>query len=77
MARIRVARGDDVIGRDATLLVWGGLGLIILACQFAVSVSKGRLPSLVTVVGRITSTQSGRWLFLLGWMWLGWHAFAR
>lgn len=66
-----------MIGRHATLLVWGALGLIIVACQLAVSMSKGRLPSLVTVVRRITSARLGRWLLVLGWMWLGWHAFAR
>ena len=66
-----------MIGRHATLLVWGALGLIALACQLAASFSSGRLPSLLTVVRRITSGRTGRWLLVLGWMWLGWHAFAR
>jgi hypothetical protein len=66
-----------VIGRHATLLVWGALGLITLACQFAVSMSKGRLPSLLAVVRRLTSFRLGRWILVLGWMWLGWHSFAR
>ncbi len=64
-------------GRDATLVVWVALGVAVVACQIAAARSKDRLPGFGALLGRLTESRVGRGLVVLGWMWLGWHAFAR
>lgn len=54
------------------LVIVTGVGL-----ELAASRSGSRIPSLSTVVGRITRTRSGRVGVLTGWAWLGLHFFAR
>jgi len=66
-----------MIGRHTTLLVWGVLGVLVALGQITAAMSKGRLPGLGALVGRLTASRVGRSLFVLAWMWLGWHAFAR
>ena len=66
-----------MIGRHTTLLVWAALGATVVACQVAAAMSRGRLSGLGRLVGRVTAHGAGRWLLVLAWMWLGWHAFAR
>ena len=63
--------------RTATLVVWIGLALLLVACQVAVLTSRGRLPRIGELVSRATAGWAGRGIVLVGWMWLGWHAFAR
>jgi len=48
-----------------------------VAMELAGSGGRYRVPSLSTVVGRITRTRSGRVGILTGWAWLGLHFFAR
>ena len=64
-------------GRDGILVVWGLLGAVVVTAQTAAVLSKGRLPGIGSVVRRLTYGPVGRSLFVLAWMWLGWHAFAR
>jgi hypothetical protein len=63
--------------RDLCLVVWSVIGLGVLACA-AVSVVR---PRLLPTFGRTTDALvSSPWLravLTLGWMWLGWHLFAR
>jgi hypothetical protein len=66
-----------VIDRHTTLIVWAILGAAVVGCQLVAVLSKGRLPGLGTVVGRVTSHRVGQYALVLAWMWLGWHAFAR
>ncbi|HXQ43466.1 MAG TPA: DUF6186 family protein [Acidimicrobiales bacterium] len=66
-----------MIGRDGTFLVWALLGAALAASQIAASASGGRFPGLGTLARRVTARPAGRILLVLGWMWLGWHAFAR
>jgi hypothetical protein len=62
--------------REATLVVWGVLGVAVVV--FEVSAAYGdRIPSLEAVVGRLASQRPVFAALILGWMWLGWHAFAR
>jgi Family of unknown function (DUF6186) len=66
-----------VIDRHTTLVVWGVLAASLIAVQGAAVLSRGRLPGLGGLVGRVAGHGAGRWIFLVAWMWLGWHAFAR
>jgi len=66
-----------VTSRQATLLVWAMLGAAAVACQIAAARSNGRLPGVGAVVRRLIESRVGRSCFVLAWMWLGWHAFAR
>jgi hypothetical protein len=66
-----------VIGRHTTLVVWAVIGAVVVVCQLVAVRSKGRLPGLGAVVGRVAGNRPGRYLLVLFWMWLGWHAFAR
>jgi hypothetical protein len=66
-----------VIGRHTTLLVWEVLGGVLVVCQLVAVMSKGRLPGLGAVAARATTHRVGRYVLVLAWMWLGWHAFAR
>lgn len=77
MARSRVVSGRPMIGRHTTFAVWALLGAALGACQIAAAMSHRRLPGLGTLVQRVTTSVTGRIVFLLAWMWLGWHAFAR
>jgi hypothetical protein len=69
--------GDPMIGRHVTLVVWAILAAALVACQIAAVRSRGRLPGIGTLARRVTAHRVGRGLFVLAWMWLGWHAFAR
>jgi hypothetical protein len=66
-----------MIGRHVTLVVWALLGAAVVAGQVIAVASRGRLPGLGTLVQRLTASRAGQILLVLGWMWLGWHAFAR
>jgi Family of unknown function (DUF6186) len=66
-----------MIGRHVTLVVWAFLGAVVVAGQVTAVVSRGRFPGLGTHVQRLTASRVGQILLVLGWMWLGWHAFAR
>jgi len=66
-----------VTARDATLLGWWLVGGGLVACQLVAAVSRGRFPGVGAVLRRLGTSGTGRALLLLGWAWLGWHAFAR
>ena len=36
-----------------------------------------RIPTLGEWLGYVMRSRAGRLLFLLGWLWLGWHYFSR
>ena len=50
----------------ASVLAWETVGLLWR-----------RTPTLGDVIDRLTTSPWGRWLLLAGWLWLGWHFFAR
>lgn len=60
-----------------SLSIWIGLAALLVVCEVVVLRSRGRLPRIGELFSRITRTWAGRGILLLGWMWLGWHAFAR
>jgi hypothetical protein len=63
--------------RHWTFVVWGLLGSGVAVCVIAAILTRGRFPTLGTIVSRITASRTGQGLLVVGWMWLGWHAFAR
>jgi hypothetical protein len=63
--------------RELTELVWEFLGATVAALLIGSALSNGRLPTLAAFTGRLVARRSGRALLVIGWMWLGWHAFAR
>jgi hypothetical protein len=63
--------------RDATLLAWS-----LLAAAFATMSGLGHykvagLARLSTTCAALTRATICRGVILCGWMWLGWHLFAR
>jgi hypothetical protein len=66
-----------MIGRHATLVVWAVLGAGVVGAEIVAALSGGRFPRVGTLVTKVTVSPVGRGILVLGWMWLGWHAFAR
>jgi hypothetical protein len=48
------------------------VALVVLGAR-----APGRFAGIGPVVGRLTAHPVGRGALVVGWMWLGWHAFAR
>ena len=65
------------MARHTALVVWAVLGASVVGCEIVAALSGGRFPGLGTLVRRVTVSPVGRGVLVLGWMWLGWHAFAR
>jgi hypothetical protein len=63
--------------REASFTIWGVLAAMLVGCQVMALVSRGRLPTMGALFRVITTGPLRRSVVLLGWMWLGWHAFAR
>jgi hypothetical protein len=56
---------------------WIVLGLATIGAEIAALVSGGRFPTLGDVMSFLMRSRVGRWLVLIGWVWLGWHLFVR
>jgi hypothetical protein len=63
--------------RDWTFAVWALVGIGVVTCLVATALAGDPIPTLGATVRRITASRVGRVVIVLGWMWLGWHAFAR
>jgi hypothetical protein len=63
--------------RDWSLVVWALLAVAFAALVVLSHRPEGHITTLGSTMGRITGRPVGQGLLLLGWMWLGWHAFAR
>ncbi|HEX3980349.1 MAG TPA: hypothetical protein VHW93_03955 [Acidimicrobiales bacterium] len=66
-----------MIGRQASFVVWAILGGTVVMIQVAAVASRGRFAGVGESVRRLTASGLGGGVFVLAWMWLGWHAFAR
>lgn len=64
------------MSRTITLVGYYLLAGALVGCQVA-ALLWGRLPTIGQVVARVTARRTGRWLLLAGWLWVGWHLFAR
>jgi Family of unknown function (DUF6186) len=65
-----VTRVITIVGFAAVILAAGGLE--VLARREA-----SRIPTLGQWLGYVMRPRARRLLILLGWLWLGWHYFAR
>lgn len=63
--------------RDQMLVVWAVLGLATLACVVVSMVRPAWIATFNTTVRALVSPLALRVVVVLGWMWLGWHFFAR
>jgi hypothetical protein len=66
-----------VTTRSLTLLIWaligaGALGLGLLSALAPRWVATPR-----AAIAALVASPWSRWIVFLGWMWLGWHLFAR
>jgi hypothetical protein len=67
----------SVTARQLNLFIWSLLGLGVIACV-ALSVLRPRLvPTFNSAVRILVSSPWRRGFVVVGWMWLGWHLFAR
>lgn len=57
--------------------VWAVLAVALLACEGAALARPARVAGVRTALRRLTVRPGWRLAFLVGWMWLGWHFFAR
>jgi Family of unknown function (DUF6186) len=65
------------MSRQWAMAVWALLGFGVFVFLIATKLSRGRLPTLGGLVGRITQHRWGQWLLVIVWAWFGWHTFAR
>ena len=63
--------------RTLALAVWGILAGLLVACEILSLVTRRRLAGLLETTARLSTPPALRVALLLGWMWLGWHSFAR
>jgi hypothetical protein len=63
--------------RTVALAIWAVLAGLLVACEFLSLLTRRRLAGLLETTTRISATPALRVALLLGWMWLGWHFFAR
>lgn len=62
------------------LITIAGFAVIILALfglEFLSRRKNSRIPGLGELLGYAMRPRAGRFLILLGWLWLGWHFFSR
>ncbi len=62
--------------RDTSFLVWAALAAVLVGIEVVARLG-GRIPTLAATVGALAARTPIRAALILGWMWLGWHAFAR
>jgi hypothetical protein len=64
------------VNRTTTLVGYYVLAAAFVGCQVA-ALRSGRIPTVGQALARVTGRRAGRWLLLAGWLWVGWHLFAR
>lgn len=62
--------------RAVVLATWAVLAAGLIACEVLAVVGRG-VAGVRTVLGAVAATPARRILLFVGWMWVGWHFFAR
>ncbi len=65
------------MSRDLALEIWCAVALGLVSCVVLARVTGGRYATLRRVLHLLTATRPRTAAAFLGWMWVGWHLFAR
>lgn len=63
--------------RQGVLWVWAAVAVAFVACEALSLVTRRRTASIATVLDLLSAAPLGMVVLFVGWMWLGWHLFAR
>ena len=63
--------------RALVVTVWVLLAVIAIACEAVAVAGKARIGDLRALREFLTGSRVVTVILLLGWMWVGWHFFAR
>jgi hypothetical protein len=66
-----------VVTRVVTIIGFAGVIAALVALEIIGRRRTTRVPTLGEWLGYLMRARAGRALILLGWLWLGWHYFAR
>jgi hypothetical protein len=66
-----------LVTRVVTIIGFAGVIAALVALEIIGRRRTTRVPSLSEWLGYLMRARAGRALILLGWLWLGWHYFAR
>jgi Family of unknown function (DUF6186) len=66
-----------VVTRVITIIGFVCVIAALFTLEFLGRRKDSRIPTLGEFLGYIMRSRAGRVLVLLGWLWLGWHYFAR
>jgi hypothetical protein len=65
------------VTREVLLGLWALAAALLAGCEVLARVSRGRTAGFDDVLGWLSATTWRLWAVYIGWMWLGWHFFAR
>lgn len=65
------------MSRDLVLAVWAALAAAVVGCVLASIPRRSWIAGFGTLVDRASARLGWRVALVVGWMWLGWHFFAR
>ncbi|MFZ0664477.1 MAG: DUF6186 family protein [Acidimicrobiales bacterium] len=63
--------------REGSFIVWAALGFAVVCCVVVSAVRPRWIATFNSSVRGLVSTTWVRVIVVVGWMWLGWHLFAR
>jgi len=63
--------------RVVCLAVWAAIGASLVGCELFAVLTRGRTAGAGRVLKTMTNGRIQTLLLFVGWMWLGWHFFAR
>ncbi|HXW38910.1 MAG TPA: hypothetical protein VEJ44_04385 [Acidimicrobiales bacterium] len=63
--------------RDAVLGLWAVVAVVLMACELAALLRRDGTAGVRELLAVLTDGRVRFVLFFVGWMWLGWHFFAR
>ena len=66
-----------MVTRVVTIIGFAGVIVALVALEIIGRRRTTRVPTLGEWLGYLMRARAGRALILLGWLWLGWHYFAR
>lgn len=65
------------MSRVVVLTAWGVVAAMVVGCEMASMLSRRRLAGMGDVLSRLSGSTWSLLAMLVGWMWVGWHFFAR